>query len=230
MKNIYLLFILVILGLFSSCGIDLGPTFREDIPVAPFHKIEIKADLDVYLQQDHWLGVVAEAQEEVLNRLEYQVSNGKLTIRDNGNLRGPASIYIHVPFLTRVEHDCHGSIYGQNYFVLDEEIEIISTRRGDIDLAIDAPSIKVRHRSKGDIIIEGNAGYLDLRVNDEGSFYGFDLHAEEAKVRMNNSGDAEIYVGYDLDANIGGTGNIFYRGNPDIYLDGNGSGELINSN
>ena len=230
MKQIYLMISIAFMLTLTNCGVDLGPTFREEIPVAPFHKIEIKADVDVFIQQDNWLGVIAEGQDEVLSRLEFEVSNEKLTIRDIGNLRGPASIYIHVPFISRIEHDCHGSIYGQNFFVLDSDLEIISTKRGDIDLAISCPSVTIKQKSKGDIILEGEVGYLDLRVSDEGDFLGGDLFADDARIRMLDSGDAEVFVRYALDARINDVGNIYYRGNPEIFIDGNGSGELINSN
>lgn len=230
MARYYILFSIVIIFANSGCFRDNGPLLREDVPVEAFHKLEMKADADIYLYQDNWLGIVAEGSEESLNNLEYAYSNGQLTIRDIGKLRGDTKLYIHVPDLERIEHDCNGQIIGQNYFSVFGEIEIISSRRGDIDMAIIADKIKVRHRSKGRIYLEGEAGELDLKVADVGDFNGFDLYAEEVEVKISDRGNAEVHAAHSLDARINNSGNIYYRGYPRIDLNGNGDGVLIDAN
>ena len=216
--------------LFSSCWDDSSPFVRQDIPVAPFHRIEIKADVDIFLHQDNWLGVIAEGPSESLNNLEFIVDNGELIIRDLGRVSKNTSIEIHVPDLTRIEHDCHGDLISQNSFQPFGKIEIISTKSGNLDLAILGREVEVRHRGDGEIKIEGEADFLDLKVNDSGNFLGFNLISDEARVKLSDDGLAEVNVKYDLDATINGHGDIFMIGFPDTHLKGNGTGQLIDVN
>jgi hypothetical protein len=230
MARSYIIVLIAIIFSISSCVRDNSPLITEDVTVQPFFKLEIKADADIYLYQDDWLGIVAEGSVESLNNLDYTYSNGRLTIRDIGRLRGDTRLYIHVPDLKLIEHDCNGQIIGQNYFYVNGELEIISSRRGDLDMAIIADRIKVRHRSKGKIFLEGETGTLDLKVVDDGDFNGFELYAEKVEVKISNRGNAEVFAAHFLDARINDIGNIYFRGYPEIRLTGNGEGALIDAN
>lgn len=230
MMRVYIFTVACCLILFTSCVRDNGPLIRQDIPVTAFHKLEIKADADVCLIQDSWFGVVAEGSSESLLNLDYEIVNNKLIIRDRGRIRGDTKIVVYVPDLSRLEHDCDGEIYGESFFVIDGDLEMISSGNGRIDLAIVADELEIRHRGNGEIYLEGEVIELDVKVSDSGDYSGFNLFAEEVKVKISNSGNAEVHAEDFLDVQINDSGNVYFTGRPDIELRGNGPGELIDVN
>lgn len=211
----------------SGCVRDDSPYVRQEIPALPFHKIELRADAEVLIYQDAWHGIIAEGSIESLHALDYDFSNGRLTIRDTGPLRSDTRVHLYTPDLSLVENRSRSTITGQNLFITPGRIEITSTRTGVTDLYLAADEVIVRHRGKGNIFLGGETGFLDLKVTDSGSFLGFGLLADQAEIRQSGSGDAEVFVDDFMDVLITGPGNVYYMGYPGYRYEGKGAGQLI---
>jgi|SRR3954463_14317998 len=72
----------------------------------------------------------------------------------------------------------------------------------------------------------GSTKKLNLSINSTALFSGYSLITKNATVRINNSGDAEVYASDSLSATINGSGDIYYKGNPPtvvpVFISGNG--------
>ncbi len=227
--NGYTAIVLLTLSLLlvQGCDRDDTPFVQQEIPLIPFHKLELKADVEVLLYQNPWPAILAEGSVESLHALDFEFSNNRLTIRDTGPLRSDTRIHIHVPDLSLIENRGRGAIVGQNFFNFPGDVEFVVTQNGIIDLALYAPFMKVRHRGNEQVFLEGETRFLDLKVSDSGNFNGFGLTADEAGIVNTGSGDIEVTVEDFMDVRISGQGNVFYRGYPGYLFDGNGQGQLI---
>jgi uncharacterized RmlC-like cupin family protein len=74
--------------------------------------------------------------------------------------------------------------------------------------------------------ITGRSKALSLRISGSGEFNGRDFEAERASVRVSGSGRARVWASQSLDAVISGSGDLFYRGNPQMSTHISGSGKI----
>lgn len=82
----------------------------------------------------------------------------------------------------------------------------------------------------GTVNVKGSGTNLNLDITGSGIFEGFDYTAQNATVNNTANGTAKVKASNTLSASISGSGNILYKGNPDINEDITGTGELIDSN
>ena len=66
----------------------------------------------------------------------------------------------------------------------------------------------------GKIEASGTASRVKASISGSGKILAADLETDRCEVRIAGSGDIEINVKNELDANITGSGNVRYRGNP----------------
>jgi hypothetical protein len=79
----------------------------------------------------------------------------------------------------------------------------------------------------GKIQAEGTVKEVRTKINGSGKVLAANLEADKCDVTISGSGDVEINVKSDLDANISGSGNISYRGNPaHVNSHSSGSGNV----
>jgi hypothetical protein len=79
----------------------------------------------------------------------------------------------------------------------------------------------------GKIYASGSASRVKTSISGSGKVLAADLQANSCEVRISGSGDVEINVKDQLDANISGSGSVSYRGNPGkVNSHASGSGRI----
>jgi hypothetical protein len=79
----------------------------------------------------------------------------------------------------------------------------------------------------GKIEAEGSASRVRASISGSGKVLAGNLETNVCEVRITGSGDVEINVKNELDANIAGSGNVRYKGNPNkINSHSSGSGHV----
>lgn len=91
---------------------------------------------------------------------------------------------------------------------------------------IDVGVASIDISGSGGVELSGNAGDLDLSISGSGDFEGAGLTAMEGEVSVSGSGDAIVNVTDRLDAEVSGSGNIRYLGDPNVNADTRGSGSI----
>ncbi|MBK8878175.1 MAG: DUF2807 domain-containing protein [Haliscomenobacter sp.] len=227
----------------SSCIVDFyddndgpcirgsGPVVSETINVPDFTGISLDISANVYITQGPEFRVKAEGYANIIDELNRRVRNGvwEITLNDCVRNTGDLTLYITMPEVQSVHNTSSGDIISENILVTDD-IYITNSGSGDIDLGLDADDIDARLSGSGKLFLEGEADELTLDVTGSGDYRGFKLKLNRADIRTTGSGDAEIWVLNYLKARISGSGDILYRGSPQIDFSGSGSGDLINAN
>ncbi|MBK6950070.1 MAG: DUF2807 domain-containing protein [Haliscomenobacter sp.] len=227
----------------SSCIVDFyddndgpcirgsGPVVSETINVPDFTGISLDISANVYITQGPEFRVKAEGYANIIDELNRRVRNGvwEITLNDCVRNTGDLTLYITMPEVQSVHNTSSGDIVSENILVTDD-IYITNSGSGDIDLGLDADDIDARLSGSGKLFLEGEADELTLDVTGSGDYRGFKLKLNRADIRTTGSGDAEIWVLNYLKARISGSGDILYRGSPQIDFSGSGSGDLINAN
>lgn len=98
-----------------------------------------------------------------------------------------------------------------------EELRLGVTGSGDITLsAIEANAVKAKVTGSGDIELAGNAAEAQYGVTGSGDINAKNLRVKVVMAEVSGSGDIDCYAVDHLTAHWSGSGDISYRGNPQI--------------
>ncbi len=119
---------------------------------------------------------------------------------------------------------------GELILSIEENVTIVSSRGIVIDIT--TPVIqKVTSMGTAFIKLSGpGQGKLYLSNTGTGSINAFNLEVDTCYVSITGTGSCKVTVNSLLDAVITGTGNLYYRGYPDIISHITGLGRIISSN
>lgn len=259
MKNL-LFICLALVSIISCDDLDnldriegMGPIIKETIEVQNFTGIELDAPIRVTITQGDELALIAEGHQNIIDRLRTQVKNDRLDISlENGNYRDfKLELFITVPDLNYLSVDgagkfkvgafeakemrCYidgaGKLDFESTLVLEQDLRI------DIDGAADtyiqdltAENVLVNVDGKGDITLRGTTDVFEVRIDGLGDVEAFALESKEVKIRVDGLGKTEVTAVDELDVNIDGIGNVYYKGEPTIYKEIDGIGRLFDAN
>ena len=88
-------------------------------------------------------------------------------------------------------------------------------------------NIVVSVQGSGGLTLSGICCFAAITVHSSGGFFGSSLEIKEAEVNVQGAGLTYIWVTDVLKVNIIGSGSVFYKGDPQIFLNKQGSGNLI---
>ncbi len=75
--------------------------------------------------------------------------------------------------------------------------------------------------------LTGRAANEEIAIDGSGDVRAAKVAARKARVQVNGSGDIDVKVADELDAQVNGSGNVVYRGNPRrVPKRANGSGSI----
>jgi len=207
-----------------------------------FEGIRLTGSPDViYTQKEGKPSVEVYTSDNIFPLLDIFVKDGILHVqfKKNSNIQNTGKVEVRVtaPYLTEVylhgsgdikfangmknngplNISVHGSgdIEGRN--IECDNLSIRVQGSGDIDLSgVKANSTEANVNGSGDITLKGSSHTASFRVNGSGDidaekFEVADLHAE-----VTGSGDISCWATVTLTGSVRGSGDVGYKGNPEI--------------
>ena len=231
MKKIYFLFVLVFLSL-NSCNIfcekGSGNPITEERTVIEFDEIDLDGSANVFLEQGSKpkLSVVVDSnlQQFVITK----VSGMRLEVFEDKCLKEFTRYEVHIttPSLTKVYVDGSVKLNSENMIKTDN-LYIKVKGSGDVNLGVDAEDLETVAKGSGNIRLSGRASDFDITLDGAGSVDAFSLLAKNADVEVDGAGVCKINVSEKFEGDVGGSGKIYYKGNPKkVQTDVSGSGSI----
>jgi len=245
---------LTALILFTSCTKMLtsikgtGPVIEKSVSVSSFTGIEVDGAIDVEVVHGETQAIIAKGHENIIDRLETNVKDGKWEIKlKKGNYKNlDLTIYITSPLINEFEIDGSGDIKTEGFTVNDLEIKIDGSGdftstdtffvtnevetdingSGNIIMTIEANEIDTDIDGSGNITLHGSTNTQSISVNGSGNYNAFDLSSNTCGISINGSGDIEVDVVTKLTVSINGSGDVYYTGNAAVTTSINGSGNI----
>lgn len=222
--------------LFISAGLLCSQPLlgqSETRNVGSFKGVQLNIPGKLYLRQGSPQKVVIEASREVLERIETDIVSGNLVIRqENGSWwkswkdRGTIKVYITAPNLEHISVSGSGSIKSENTIRADRMYLGVSGS-GDMDLEVETQNLDSKISGSGSMDLKGRARNTEISISGSGNMDGESLSTNTCEVRISGSGNCRIEVSESLDSRVSGSGNIYYRGNPDkVSNHSSGSGSI----
>jgi len=101
---------------------------------------------------------------------------------------------------------------------------------GSGDMKLDFPGTdecEMKLTGSGDIKISGSADVFTVKQVSSGDVSAFGFEVETCVVDKSGSGDTKIYVTGELAVTASGSGDVYYKGSPDISsISTSGSGDV----
>jgi hypothetical protein len=242
----------------SACSIGDGRTVRgsgkvveETRAVSDFAGVNLATIGHLTIEVGDTESLRIEAEDNLMEYLETEVHNGRLSIGTQDNIRlrttRPINYYLTVTGLDAIEISSSGDIQAPDLEA--ERFSITISSSGDLEMAdLEADSLTVKISSSGDVtmgVLDANTLEVDISssgnltiaggqvktqnitINSSGDYAAQDLASDEAEVRLSSSGSATIWVQDHLRANLSSSGDLRYRGNPTVDATTTSSGDII---
>lgn len=207
-----------------------------------FHSLRVAGSPDVvYIQSNKQPGIEIYGQDNIVPLIEAIIENGTLIIKfkKNTTITNVRKLEIKVtgPALREATVQGSGDISFADGMKTDNALSLQVRGSGDIDgNRIEAQTLDLRvqgsgdiklHRVRtsettatvqgsGDIHINGKSRNANYKVNGSGDIHAQDLEVENVEARVSGSGDIRCFATKTLTGGVSGSGDVSYKGNPEI--------------
>jgi hypothetical protein len=228
-----------------------GPIVSRDIENEEVEGIILEIPASVTLKQGDVQSISIDAQENILNNIDFYNSNGILKIKfsEPVSKSEPIKIYMTIKSLKEASISGSGAIESINTFAREGNLKIAVTGSGsislhananwadllisgsgDINLFSDCKDINGEINGSGDINLNGGSSETAIYyISGSGNINAFPFISESCTVKTNGSGNVKVNISDILNVNINGSGDVYYQGNPQISAKVNGSGKVMHS-
>lgn len=234
-------YLLIALSLMAaSCNISVrndddidgnGNMKKETRNISDFKGVELDAPFNVLLVQGSSFSVEIEADENLIQYIDIQKVDDNLEISEKDgyelNSKKGITIRIQMPAVYEIIVGGSGSVKSETLLSNNDAMEINIGGSGNVTLEVKSPKIDVGIGGSGKATLNGSTRKLDISIGGSGDCLAEDLLSEECVVTIGGSGTAKVFASASLKATIGGSGDIFYRGEPkDVQKTIGGSGSI----
>lgn len=222
MRN-FLLLMIVAAALVPSCNIFRGERVRgngnqttQERNVGSFKSVSSSGSFDIYVSSGTSHAVKVEAEENLLPYIETYVDGGKLYIDTKDGYwldnKRAMRVYVTSPEFTSIHSSGSGNIIGETKITNPHKLVLSVSGSADIKMEVDAPEVEAEISGSGSINLQGQTKIFETGLSGSGDIRAMNLLAEETKVSITGSGDADVYASVALDVAITGSGDVRYKG------------------
>ncbi|MFB6272627.1 MAG: head GIN domain-containing protein [Salinibacter sp.] len=211
---------------------------RKSRSVDSFTKVEYAVPGTLHLRHGKARSVEVEAPQRVLDKVETTVNGSALEIElegESGIFEGlfgdsdldadEIDVYVTAPTLEGLTLAGSGRMVGETP-VREKSLSLTVAGSGDMALDVETNDLTVRVAGSGACTLQGRASSMDVEVAGSGTLRAVDVKAQRAEVRIAGSGTAELHATDHLSAQIFGSGDVRYRGQPAVETTMAGSGDV----
>lgn len=158
------------------------------------------------------------------NGLWFRLSENTLRILRRGPAGDGARIRITVPPLRRIAIGGSGTVDSTR---MADEAEVAIGGSGTIRVSkLEGARLSAKIGGSGRIEAAGSVDALDLSIGGSGKLLAPTLEVGSARIRIGGSGKAEFASDGEVEAKVGGVGDIVVHGQPRCSLKASGSGRI----
>jgi hypothetical protein len=196
-----------------------GKIITENRNVSDYDKIDVAGSFEVILVKGKEGAISIKADENLMEYIEIEVKNGNLKIQPEKGyqLRSTKTIIITVPYEMIETFSLAGSGNVSSADVLNAtDLNLNLAGSGEIDLPVSTKNLTSHIAGSGNIKLSGNSDVFRCEIAGSGNLEGDDLKATASHINIAGSGNVKIHAVSEIHANIVGSGDVIYTGNPAI--------------
>ncbi len=228
-----------------------GDVITEDRDVSGFDRVSLSFAGRMTITQGDEESLTIEAEDNVMELIETEVRNGKLSIGLERNYSVITTETVHYTLTVKdltelaisgaadieigdlVTDSLEVKISGAGNIEFDSletgSLEIDISGAGDIEVNdLTAETLRVDLSGAGSIEVSGTVTDQVVSMSGLGSYDGRDLESETCEVSLSGAGSATVWATESLEVDISGAGSVNYYGNPSVDSSISGLGDLDN--
>jgi hypothetical protein len=207
-----------------------GPLTSETRSVSGIQHIDLQMDAKVEVTQDSTYFLEVVAQANIMDKILTQQNGAKLSIRHRNNLWIKADdiiIRIHLPNISALDVSGSGCIQAMSP-LQSNQMEMEISGSGEINLpTLNAQNFDAEISGSGKITISsGTCPVVNTDISGSGAIRISGMQSNQVRTRTSGSGLTKVWATQTLFADISGSGDVLYRGNPLIDTHISGSGKV----
>jgi hypothetical protein len=218
----------------TDCFKNTGKDITEKRDVAFFDKIELNDNVNLVITQSDEYSISVRGGKNLLKKIKTEIVDGTLSISNNNSCNWMRSfdreitVYANVEVINTIDYRGSGDLSSSNALVSDSLLLNVWEGAGKVDLNIDVlRNIIYFHIGTADVYYRGKANLAYITASSFGPIHAEELDVGIIYMRSEGSNDCYVHPITRLEATIKNIGNIYYKGNPVVILNDEGSGELI---
>jgi hypothetical protein len=216
----------------GDCFKGTGVVKKETRVLEDFDSIYVDRRLNIVLVQDSVNFTVVEAGENLLELIDTEIKNGKLTIQNNNrcnwvrSYKVPVNIEVHTKNLQHIVMWGASNITNKDTLRFPKLVVEYRDASGNVELMVDNQLTNIiQHTGAGDAVIHGKTDQLLVYMSSLGYGDYTDLQAQNVYVENRSSADCRVLGNQTFTFRLRGDGNIYYKGQGEIVSEektGNG--------
>lgn len=219
--------------LLSILIVNFAVAQKQTRNVGHFEGVKLGMPAHLFVKQGNTSSVIIEGSDEALEHIETEVKGGILVIKQDNDWNWWKSwkaknvkIYVTNPTFNHVSVSGSGNIQGEN--TLESKTMYVGiSGSGELDLDIKTLDLESKISGSGNMDLRGSARSTQLSISGSGNLNAENLASENCEIRISGSGNCRVQVDHSLDSRVSGSGNIYYRGNPEkLSNKSSGSGSI----
>lgn len=233
----FALYLAALVLLLSSCDFMFRKKVRGNGTIATrvistgnFNEVEARGSMNVRVRKGSTTEVKVEVDENLFEHLDIRVDGETLVVTTKRNVNIAPSrdmvVYVTAPDFERVAASGSGDLMTENLLSFDHPLTLQTSGSGNIQAEVDVPELTTKTSGSGNVSLRGTAEDFEASVSGSGEVHAADLRAQNAKLRISGSGDADIFAEKALEVRVSGSGTVRYKGEPKTDIKTSGSGSV----
>jgi carbon monoxide dehydrogenase subunit G len=247
--KLLIVFLGIAVAFFPSCRKFFiegnGLVTEEERALASFDKVANEGNFEVEIINDTLFYVVVRAESNLLRYIRTHIQDGALIVDSDETINNtrPMRVEVHMPDLKALEMNGSGSIrfqqfqtenfsavingsgniYGAGIF---SETRLKNSGSGNMEFNFQSVTMEAIVNGSGNIQIDGEGQVVNTQLEGSGNIEMLNYYTLNSVSVIKGSGNIYINCRDYLDADIYGSGSVFYLGNPAIVSTIMGSGNV----
>jgi len=235
-KLMAILFAFISLNSFSQTGHTIkgdGEIKKETRQVGSFTSLNAQGSLEIKIDYGNSGTISVEADENLLPYIETTVEEGGLSIRSKEHVnlksRSKMIVYVSMTQVRSLKLSGSGNINGSGAFTNDASTDISVSGSGNLSLAFNTfKELDLSVSGSGNMKLEGSSKSITAKVSGSGNIDCSNTSSDDVIAKVSGSGNIRVYPSKSIDAQISGSGDVFYKGDVQkINSKISGSGRVI---
>ncbi len=209
----------------------------EERKLNSFKAVKIGGSFNVILQEGNTESIKITASGIALDDVITENEGSTLSIRiqnDRWNSRTNYNYTVDIVLtyknLEKINSSGSSRIHAKS-IIRSNDFDLVLSGSGKFKGGVETQRLNVALSGSGDIEINGSAKEQNISISGSGDVQAIDLKSSVTKIKISGSGNAKIHASEELEANISGSGDIRFAGNPQKQIlksAGSGSIKKIN--
>lgn len=233
---------IILLFLFFGCKKEnLGDCFKStgkmeinNRSISSFSEIELSDQINLHVTYSNELSLQVRAGKNLQKLIETKIIGNKLIIENKNkcnwvrSFKKKIDVFLLTPKLNRITYYGSGEINYLNNFITDTLLINMWNASGNLNINVNADYIEFKsHTGTATISCTGQARELVAFMGGHGFIDTESTTCDKVFAVNLNTGILHVNALQFLNAEIAGSGNITYLGNPMIEFLDRGKGTLI---